>query len=86
MGGWLSRYFSVDDVMSLGGYVVVTTVIRVVNPTVAIAQASVLGAGMLAIFWLASPNVRARNSERRPNTRVVFWALVAVVSALISFR
>jgi hypothetical protein len=86
MGEWLSRYFSVDDVMSLGGYIVVTTVIRLVNPTVGVEQASVLGGGMLAIFWLASPNVRERNRERRPNTRVVFWALVAVVSAILAMR
>lgn len=83
---WIRRYFSADDVWSVVGYAVLVTVARASNPEVAIAAASVLAAGMLAIFWVASKNVRERNSERHPNTRVAFWALVAALSAAIVLR
>ena len=83
----IQEFFSVDDFWSVLGFVLVVTITQVVaKPPMALPLAFLLASGMLAIFWLASPAVRARNSERHPNARVVFWALIAVASAVMANR
>jgi hypothetical protein len=79
---WLSRYLSVDDLWSVVGYGLFLGVSRLQSPALSLPSVSMLASGMLAIYWLASPNLRQRNLERRPLVRVVFWALVAAVSAV----
>lgn len=83
MGG-LGKYLSMDDLWSVTGYAFLVVLTRVANPRTQVAVASVLASGMLAIFWLASARVRARNADRHPNARVALWALVAGISALVA--
>jgi hypothetical protein len=78
----MEKLVSPDDAWSLLGYVALIALTRVSNPAFPIAQASALAAGMLALFWIGSKNVRARNAERSPNIRVASWAVVALVSVL----
>lgn len=85
MPGPIARFFSLDDLWSVIGWGLILGVTRVTSPNLSVAWASVLACGMLAIFWLASEAVRARNAERHPNVRIAFWAVAAVVSALIAF-
>lgn len=80
---WLRRYLSKDDLISVAGYVLLTALARVANPGMQIAAASLLASGMLALFWLVSKSVRERNAERRPNARVLFWAIVAAASGSV---
>lgn len=80
---WLRRYLSNDDLISVAGYVLLTALARIANPGMQIAAASLLASGMLALFWLVSRSVRERNAERRPNVRVLVWASVAAVSAVV---
>lgn len=83
---WIRRYLSPDDLWSVIGYVLIVGMARVMNPAAELPAMSLIASGMLAIFWLASKNVRARNVDRSPNARVVFWGLVAVASALVLAR
>ena len=85
MQSWVKRFLSVDDLWSAVGYIFLIALSGLVNPSMEPASISVLAAGMLAIFWIASVNVRERNRDRYPNARVVFWGLVAVASALATF-
>jgi len=83
----IQQFLSVDDLWSVLGLVLIVTITQVVSkPAMALPLAFLLASGMLAVFWLASPAVRARNSERHPNSRVVFWGLIAVVSAVLASR
>jgi len=84
MKRWASRYLSADDLWSVVGYGFIIVLTRVMNPLTELAIASLLASSMLAIFWLASQNVRTRNRERRPNARVLIWGLVAAASLLVS--
>ena len=81
---WVKKHLSIDDAISAVGYFGIIVLSRVVNPDLDITAASALASGMLAIFWIASKNVRARNEDRDPNARVVFWAAVAVGSVMAS--
>ena len=81
----LARFLSLDDLWSVLGYCVLIGVSRLQTPALPLPSVSLLASGMLAIYWLASENLRARNLERNPNVRVFFWALVAVVSGLGAF-
>lgn len=81
----LTDYFSPDDLWSVVGYALMVGVNRLTRPPLAFAQVSVLAAGMITIVWLASPGLRARNRQLSPNLRVVFWAAVAIVSAVVAF-
>lgn len=78
------KLFSLDDLWSVAGYALLIVLGKVANPHMALAGLSLLAAGMLAVFWLASASVRIRT--RYPDARVVFWALVAGASALLLFR
>lgn len=80
---WFRRYLSPDDLLSLVGYALMVTLARIANPNMALAAASLLVSGMLALFWLLSKSVRERNSERAPNARVVLWAAVAAASGTL---
>lgn len=80
---WFRRYLSPDDLISVIGYTLMVALARTANPDVALAAASVLVSGMLALFWLLSQSVRQRNSERIPNARVALWAAVAVASGAL---
>jgi hypothetical protein len=51
-----------------------------------LATITLLASGMLAIIWLVSQPIRERNLERHPNVRVALWSLIAVVSAVASYR
>ncbi len=81
---FLRRYLSTDDLWSVLGYALLLILIRLSNRTIEFPMASAFVAGMLGVFWLASKNVRARNADRQPNARVIFWAAVAAVSALFA--
>lgn len=81
---WIHRFLSLDDLWSVLGYVFLIVLTRVANPRMEIALASLLASGMLAVFWLASEAVRARNSERHPNVRIAIWGAIAVVSLAIA--
>ncbi len=85
MQSWISRFLSVDDLWSVLGYSFIIILTRAANPAMDVALASLLASGMLAIFWLASVSVRARNRERRPNVRILVWGIVAAVSAWVAF-
>jgi hypothetical protein len=80
---WLRRNLSPDDLVSVVGYVALVVLTRVANPRMAIAAASLLASGMLAVFWLVSTSARARNADRHPNARIVIWAAVAIVSGTV---
>ena len=80
---WIRRYLSLDDLVSMIGYVFISVFARVVNPSMDLVFGSALASGMLAIFWLVSGNVRERNADRKPNIRVLVWAAVAVASVAI---
>ncbi len=86
MPDWISRYFSIDDLLSVGGYVLLLTVNSLTKTPMPIPSISLLAAGMLAIVWLLARQIRERNAERHPNARVVFWAAVAVGSFLSTMR
>jgi hypothetical protein len=83
---WIKRFFSIDDLWSVIGYAGVIAFSQVNRPPLALAAASLLASGMIAITWLASGSLRARNAQRYPNIRIVAWALVAVVSGVIVAR
>jgi hypothetical protein len=82
MLGRMSRFLSVDDLWSVVGYGLILSVNQLTRTPMPFADVSLLASGMIAIVWLLSGNVRARNQERMPNARVVFWAAVAAISAL----
>jgi hypothetical protein len=82
----ISRFASIDDLWSVVGYVLILTVNRFVANPMPLPQISLLASGMLAILWLASRQIRQRNIDRSPNARVVFWSLIAIVSAVIGLR
>ena len=84
MPGWISRFFSLDDLWSVIGYGLILVVSRVASTNMSLAISSALASGMLAITWLSSAAIRARNEERHPNVRVAFWATAAVVSAIFA--
>ena len=83
MRSLISRFLSVDDLWSVVGYVLFLGVSRLQTPPLGLSSVSLLASGMLAIVWLASEQIRARNAERNPNYRVAFWALVAVGSTIL---
>lgn len=74
--GW--GVFAPDDLWSVLGWALLTTFMRLMNPEVGLATASTLVSGMLAVFWVANANVRARVGA--PNARVLFWALATAAS------
>jgi hypothetical protein len=86
MTGWISRFLSMDDLWSVLGFALLMGASRLQSPALPPQNVSLLASGMLAIYWLASERLRARNLERHPNARVALWALVAVVSALLIGR
>jgi hypothetical protein len=79
---WISRYLSLDDLWSVLGYALFVVISRLQSPPLPLPSVSLLASGMLAIYWLASENLRARHAQRNPNFRVAFWALAAGVSAI----
>jgi hypothetical protein len=83
---WISRFLSIDDLWSVAGYVALLGISRLSSHPPDLSVASLMASGMLAIVWLASPNIRARNLERGPNVRVVVWALIAAVSVYMATR
>lgn len=83
---WIKRSFSIDDLWSVLGYAGVIGFSQINRPPLALAAASLLASGMIAITWLASTSLRARNAQRNPNARIVVWALVAIVSGVIVAR
>lgn len=83
---WIKRFFSIDDLWSVLGYAGVIAFSQINRPPLALAAASLLASGMIAITWLASTSLRARNAQRNPNARIVVWALVAIVSGVIVAR
>jgi hypothetical protein len=86
MPDWISRYVSIDDLLSVGGYVLLLTVNSFTKTPLPVASVSLLASGMLAIVWLLARQIRERNAERHPNARVVFWAAVALGSVLATMR
>jgi hypothetical protein len=80
---WIRRYLSVDDLWSALGYVLLIVLAHAADPDIEIARASALASGMLAVFWLLSADVRARNVERYPNIRVGFWATITAASLIV---
>lgn len=82
MSHGISRFLSLDDLWSVVGYVLLLAANRLRTPPMEFSAVSLLASGMLAVVWLSSENIRNRNLERRPDARVLFWALVAVVSIL----
>ena len=83
---WIKRFFSIDDLWSVLGYAGVIAFSQINRPPLPLAAASLLASGMIAITWLASNSLRARNAERGPNARMVVWALIAVASGLLLVR
>jgi len=83
---WIKRFFSIDDLWSVLGYAGVIAFSQINRPPLAPAAASLLASGMIAITWLASNSLRARNAQRNPNARLIVWALIAVASGLILAR
>jgi len=81
----ISRFFSVDDLWSVIGYGLLVGVNQLTKAPLPLTTISLLASGMLAITWLLSPQIRARNAEKHPNARVVFWGVVAAASALLGF-
>jgi len=81
MPGWISRILSIDDLWSVVGYGLILSVNQLTRNPMPFADISLLASGMLAIVWLLSGGIRARNQEHSPNLRVVFWAAVAAASA-----
>jgi len=86
MPAWISRFLSMDDLWSVLGYALFMGASRLQSPALPPQNVSLLASGMLAIYWLASERLRERNLERHPNFRVAFWAVAAVVSALLIGR
>lgn len=82
MPHWVSRFLSIDDLWSVLGYGLLLSVNQLTRSPLPLTNVSLLASGMIAIMWLLSPGIRARNQDRYPNARVVFWALVAAVSAV----
>jgi hypothetical protein len=82
MQHWVSRFLSIDDLWSAIGYGLILSVNQLTRNPMPFSDVSLLAAGMIAIVWLLSGNVRARNQEHSPNARVAFWAVVAIVSAV----
>ena len=82
----IKRYLSIDDLWSVLGYVLIVSLTRLFNSAIQLPVASVLASGMLAVFWLASKDVRNRNAEWGPNARILLWAVVAAASALVFTR
>ena len=80
----ISRFLSLDDLWSAVGYGLVLAVNRLTSAPFAPSDVSLLASGMLAIMWVSSAKIRARNMERNPNARVLFWGAVAAVSLLVS--
>jgi len=83
---WIKRFFSIDDLWSVLGYAGVIAFSQINRPPLPLAAASLLASGMIAITWLASNSLRARNAERGPNVRILMWTLVAVASGVIVAR
>ena len=83
---WIKRFFSIDDLWSVLGYAGVIAFSQINRPPLPLAAASLLASGMIAITWLASTSLRARNAQRSPNARIIVWALVAVASGVILAR
>jgi hypothetical protein len=83
---WVSQFLSVDDLWSVVGYGLLLSVNRLTSSPLPLSSVSLLASGMIAIVWLLGKTVRARNLERHPNARVVFWAAVAAASVLASVR
>jgi hypothetical protein len=81
MPQWVSRYLSIDDLWSVVGYVLILSVNQLTRTPMPFSDISLLAAGMVAIIWLFSGNIRARNADHHPNVRVVLWALIAAISA-----
>jgi len=86
MPSWISRFLSMDDLWSAVGYGLLLTVNRLASAPLPPSDVSLLASGMLAIIWLSSGRIRARNLERNPNARVLFWGAVAAVSLLIAIK
>jgi hypothetical protein len=82
MPQWISRFLSIDDLWSVVGYGLILSVNQLTRNPMPFSDISLLAAGMLAIVWLLSGGIRARNKERYPNVRVVLWAVIAAVSAM----
>ena len=78
------RYLSLDDLWSLVGYALIVGVNQLTRRPMELPMISVLASGMLAIAWMASAGLRARNAEKGPNARVAFWAVVSVISVLFA--
>jgi hypothetical protein len=78
----IQQVLSLDDLWSLLGYVLVLFISQVTRPPLPLASGSLLASGMLVIIWLGSQGLRARNKDRYPNARVVFWSLIAAASAI----
>lgn len=86
MRHWVSRFLSIDDLWSVVGYGLILSVNQLTRTPLPFSDASLLAAGMIAIVWLLSGSVRARNQGHSPNARVVIWTVVAAVSAMGLFR
>ena len=84
MPDWISRFLSLDDLWSVVGYGLLLVVNRLTSAPLPSSDVSLLASGMLAIIWLSSAKIRARNLERRPNARVLFWAAIAVISLVVA--
>jgi len=81
-----TRYLSLDDLWSVLGVLLLVAVNLLGRPPMATSSIFMLGSGMLAIMWLASPKLRERNRDRGPNVRVAVWATVAAVAFLVTYR
>ena len=81
-----SRFASIDDLWSVIGYAMITTINTFGTRSMTFPEISLLASAMLALFWAACRNVRERNAERNPNTRVVFWVAVALTSLIFVLR
>jgi hypothetical protein len=82
----LSRFASLDDLWSVLGYALLTGINSYGTHSMTFPTISLLASAMLALLWAASPNIRARNAERYPNARIVFWAAVALTSLFFALR
>ena len=82
MPRWVSQFLSIDDLWSVLGYGLMLSINQLTRTPMPLSDISLLASGMIAIVWLLSGGIRARNQDHSPNARVAFWAVVAVVSAV----
>lgn len=78
----MQRNMSMDDLWSALGYLLLVGVNGAFSASVDLPIVSAMVAAALAVFWVVNQGIRVRSPN--PNARVVFWAIVAVVSGAVA--